>query len=99
MNKMTIPAHVEVYTAWQLARRIFPRRKILAAYYHAGRTDDGLMLEFPDASHRMERKVEFYTDEHLRLELGAWQVRSAETVIEDAQGHKQTEWTRAFLFA
>ena len=28
-------AHIEIYTAWQMAKKLFPRRKILAAYYQS----------------------------------------------------------------
>ena len=97
------PAHVEVYTAWQLAKKLFPRRKILAAYYQSRNTDDGLVIEVPHDRIKGETAQEYYSDASLlnrmRMKFGAWKVSSSQTIVEDEHGHKTSEWTRAFFIA
>jgi len=97
------PAHVEVYTAWQLAKKLFPRRKVLNAYYQSRNTDDGLVIEVPHDRIKGETAQEYYSDAALlslmRTKFGAWKVSSSQTIVEDEHGHKTSEWTRAFFIA
>ena len=97
-------AHIEIYTAWQMAKKLFPRRKILAAYYQSRRTDDGLVIVVPHDRKRGETAEEYYADAALlRMmnykNLGAFKIRPSQTIVEDENGHKTSEWTRAGFFA
>lgn len=96
-------AHIEVYTAWQMAKKIFPRRKILAAYYQSRRTDDGLVIEVPHDRKRGETAEEYYSDAAIKRMLerkfGAWKILSSQTIVEDEHGNKTSDWTRTVFFA
>ena len=96
-------AHVEVYTAYQLARKLFPKRRILDAYYQSRRTDDGLVIGVPHDRRKGETAEEYYSDaaifRMMREKFGAYKMCSSETIVEDVHGHKTSEWTRTFFIA
>ena len=95
--------HAEVYTAFQLARKLFPKRKILDAFYQSRNTDDGLAIVVPHDRRRGETAEEYYSDaaifRMMRDKFGAYKICSSETIVEDEQGHKTSEWTRTFFIA
>lgn len=95
--------HVEVYTAFQLARKLFPRRKVLDAYYQSRNTDDGLVIVVPHDRVKGETADEYYADAALlsmmRTKFGAYRICSSVTTVEDSDGHKEDLWTRTFYMA
>ena len=93
-------AHVEVYTAYQLAKKLFPRKRISLAVRQSRNTDDGLHVAFKNKDG--ELKWEFYTDTHIKFlmeKFGAWKFSPMQCVIEDENGHKTSEFGWAFFIA
>ena len=93
-------AHVEVYTPYQLAKKLFPHRKILHAFYQSRNTDDGLLIVCPNK--QGEDKPEFYTNCHLQSlmeKFGVFKLAPSQFIIEDENGHKTSEFGWAFFFA
>lgn len=94
--------HLEVYGAMQLARKLFPRRKLLDAYYQSRNTDDGLVVIVPHDHIKGEVAEEYYADAALLNKMkafGAYRVCSSVTTVEDEDGHKDDLWTRTFYVA
>lgn len=95
--------HLEVYGAMQLARKLFPRRKVLDAYYQSRNTDDGLVIVVPHDRVKGETAEEYYSDaaifRMMRDKFGAYRICSSVTTVEDEAGHKEDLWTRTFYMA